>query len=83
MTTNKDRDGENRPSFVELLLTFPCGVAFARDGTPLRDIDDWLQHEALPAYDAYAYQIEPSRRLSLDEVRAGLAKRHERASERD
>ena len=29
----------DRPSFVDLLLSFPGGVAFERDQTPLRDAD--------------------------------------------
>lgn len=30
---------EDSPSFADLLLCFPGGVAFERDGTPLREVD--------------------------------------------
>jgi prevent-host-death family protein len=30
---------ENRPSFADLLLSFPVGVEFERDRTPLREVD--------------------------------------------
>jgi prevent-host-death family protein len=30
---------ENRPSFADLLLSFPGGVEFDRDRTPLREVD--------------------------------------------
>ncbi len=30
---------ENRPSFADLLLSFPGGVEFDRDHTPLREVD--------------------------------------------
>ena len=30
---------DDRPSLVDLLLTFPGGVDFERDQTPLRDVD--------------------------------------------
>lgn len=30
---------ENRPSFADLLLSFPGGVEFERDRTPLREVD--------------------------------------------
>jgi len=30
---------EERPSFAEVLLSFPGGVEFDRDPTPMRDID--------------------------------------------
>lgn len=30
---------EQHPSFADLLLSFPGGVEFERDSTPLRDID--------------------------------------------
>jgi prevent-host-death family protein len=30
---------ENQPSFADLLLSFPGGVEFDRDHTPLREID--------------------------------------------
>lgn len=29
----------DRPSFVDLLLSFPGGIEFERDRTPLREID--------------------------------------------
>jgi hypothetical protein len=45
-----------------------------------RAMEHWLRNEALPAYDAY--KADPSRGLPLDEVRAGLAKRHQRTAER-
>ncbi len=45
-----------------------------------RAVDNWLRNEALPAYDAY--KADPVRGLSLDEVRAGLATRHEGAAKR-
>jgi putative addiction module CopG family antidote len=38
-----------------------------------RALDDWLRAQALPAYDAY--RADPSRGLSLDEVRAGIGTR--------
>jgi antitoxin ParD1/3/4 len=38
-----------------------------------RAMDDWLRQTALPAYDAY--RADPSRGLSLDEVRASIGKR--------
>lgn len=30
---------ENRPSFTDLLLSFPGGIGFDRDHTPLREVD--------------------------------------------
>lgn len=42
-----------------------------------RAVDNWLRHEALPAYDAY--KADPERGLSSDEVRASLTARHEQA----
>jgi len=41
-----------------------------------RDLEHWLRTEVVAAYDALA--ADPSRGLSLDEVRAGLAELHER-----
>lgn len=38
-----------------------------------RAMEDWLRNVALPSYDAY--RADPARGLSLDEVKAGLAKR--------
>lgn len=38
-----------------------------------RAMDDWLRQTALPAYDRY--QADPSRGLSLDDVRASIGKR--------
>jgi antitoxin (DNA-binding transcriptional repressor) of toxin-antitoxin stability system len=29
----------DRPSFADLLLSFPGGIEFDRDGTPLREVD--------------------------------------------
>ena len=45
-----------------------------------RAVDNWLRNEALPAYDAY--KADPSRGVSLEEVRTGLATRHKQAVER-
>lgn len=42
-----------------------------------RAIDNWLRNEALPSYEA-----DPQRGLSLDDVKAGLAVRHERTAKR-
>jgi putative addiction module CopG family antidote len=39
-----------------------------------RALDDWLRAQALPAYDAY--RADPSRGLSLEEVRASVGKRN-------
>jgi antitoxin ParD1/3/4 len=38
-----------------------------------RAVDDWLRQQALPSYDAY--RADPSKGLSLDEVRATVGKR--------
>lgn len=38
-----------------------------------RALDDWLRQQALPAYDAYLE--DPSRGMSLEEVRASIGKR--------
>ena len=38
-----------------------------------RAVDDWLRQRALPSYDAYC--ADPSKGLSLDEVRATVGKR--------
>lgn len=46
-----------------------------------RAVERWLRNEALPSYDAY--KRDPQRGLSLDEVRAGLEARHNRAAPRD
>lgn len=43
-------------------------------------IESWLRNEALPAYDAY--KADPERGLSLEEVKAGLAVRHEQTANR-
>ena len=45
-----------------------------------RAIDNWLRNEALPSYDAY--KADPQRGVSLDDVKAGLAARHERVAKR-
>ena len=37
-----------------------------------RAMDDWLRQKALPAYDAY--RADPSRGMSLDDVRASIGK---------
>lgn len=42
-----------------------------------RAVDTWLRNEALTAYDAY--KTDPTRGVSLEEVRTGLATRHKRA----
>jgi putative addiction module CopG family antidote len=39
-----------------------------------RAVDDWLRQQALPSYDAY--RADPSKGLSLDEVRATVGKRN-------
>ena len=39
-----------------------------------RALDDWLRHQALPAYDAY--RADSSRGISLDDVRASIGKRN-------
>lgn len=46
-----------------------------------RAVESWLRNEALPSYDAY--KRDSQRSLSLDEVRAGLEARHNRAAPRD
>jgi putative addiction module CopG family antidote len=38
-----------------------------------RAMDDWLRHQALRDYDAY--RADPSRGMSLEEVRASIGKR--------
>ncbi len=38
-----------------------------------RALDDWLQRQALPAYDAY--RADPSRGISLEDIRASIGKR--------
>lgn len=38
-----------------------------------RALEDWLRQQAAPAYDAY--RGDPSRGLSLEDVRASLGKR--------
>ena len=45
-----------------------------------RAVESWLRNEALPAYDAY--KADPGRGLSIEEMRAGLAARHGRATKR-
>lgn len=37
-------------------------------------VDDWLHSQVLPAHDAY--KADPSRGLSVDEVRASIGKRN-------
>ena len=39
-----------------------------------RALNDWLTQQALPSYDAY--RADPSKGLSLDEVRATVGKRN-------
>lgn len=39
-----------------------------------RAVDDWLRQQALPSYDSY--RADPSKGLSLDEVRATVGKRN-------
>lgn len=39
-----------------------------------RALDDWLRHQALPAYDTY--RADPSRGISLEDVRASIGKRN-------
>ena len=41
-------------------------------GARERAMDDWLRQQAAPAYDAY--RADPSRGLSLDNVRASVGK---------
>ena len=43
-----------------------------------RAVENWLRNEALPAYDAY--KADPSRGLSLDEVKAGFAALRQRTA---
>ncbi|QUT06680.1 type II toxin-antitoxin system ParD family antitoxin [Sphingobium phenoxybenzoativorans] len=38
-----------------------------------RAMDDWLREQALPAYDAY--RADPSRGISVEDVRASIGKR--------
>lgn len=45
-----------------------------------RAVEKWLHNEAVPALDAW--RADPSRGIPLDDVRAGLAKRHEQAAKR-
>ena len=45
-----------------------------------RAVDNWLRNEAVPAYGAY--KTDPTRGVSLEEVRIGLATRHKQAVER-
>jgi len=45
-----------------------------------RAVEHWLRNEIIPAYDAY--RTDPSRGIPLDDVRAGLAERHERIAKR-
>ncbi|QTH22471.1 type II toxin-antitoxin system ParD family antitoxin [Rhizorhabdus wittichii] len=45
-----------------------------------RAVEHWLSNEVVPAFDAY--QADPSRGIPLDDVRVGLAERHERAAKR-
>lgn len=42
-------------------------------GARERALEDWLHQQAAPAYDAY--HADPSRGLSLEEVRASISKR--------
>lgn len=42
-------------------------------GARERALEDWLRQQAAPAYDAY--RADPSRGLSLEDVRASLGKR--------
>lgn len=42
-------------------------------GARERALEDWLRQQAAPAYDAY--RADPSRGLSLEEVRASIGKR--------
>jgi antitoxin ParD1/3/4 len=54
------------------------------ENDPMRgpEIEEWLKTVAVPAYDAIA--ADPSRGLSVEQVRASLAARYERATkERD
>ena len=37
-----------------------------------RALDDWLRRQVAPAYDAY--RADPSRGISLEDVRAGIGK---------
>jgi len=39
-----------------------------------RAMDDWLRQQAAPAYDAY--RADPSRGLTLDEVRTSIGKQN-------
>lgn len=43
-----------------------------------RAVEQWLRNEVVPTYDAY--QADPSRGISIEDVRAGLAERHKRAA---
>ena len=45
-----------------------------------RAVEQWLHNDIVPAYDAF--RADPTRGIALDDVRAGLAKRHERAAKR-
>ncbi|TKV43474.1 MULTISPECIES: ribbon-helix-helix domain-containing protein [Sphingobium] len=50
-----------------------------RDGLrAFQALETWLRDEVVPGHDAY--QADPSRRIPLEEVRAGLAERHERTA---
>lgn len=45
-----------------------------------RAVEQWLRNEVVPAYGAY--KQDPSRGIPLEDVRAGLAERHRKASGR-
>lgn len=44
----------------------------------VRAVEQWLRNAVVPAYDAY--KADPSRGMSLADVRIGLAEHHERAA---
>lgn len=45
-----------------------------------RAVEAWLRNDVVPAYDAY--RADPSRGVSLEDVRSELSERHERATGR-
>lgn len=54
-------------------MAIPTPIKLNAPGTRERALKDWLHKQAAPACDTY--RADPSRRLSLEEVRASIGER--------
>ena len=77
------------PEMAEMVRTKVASGEYATESEVIRDglralrlrdraVENWLREQVAPAYDAI--KADPSRAVSVDQVRATLAAEHKRAS---